>query len=288
MIPNNNVTVLPFYDALEKQNHRKYYAFGSIYQLVVPGNMLLPFQIVRPTSAQGTSYFDIKVYDKNGVFIKFLQYPMIDAGMRIKRFESLGYDVIFFPGNLMMNYLLADGIYYFKFYDGTNTWYSEMFMLLNDTVNYTLIEWSDSEDLIFNGGRIVYGIQNYKNRLYIDTQIGKPEYKYEEEIENRDGFSFHEKQISEKIFKFTFLAPEYLLDALRIVRLSDFVTIVSQGQTYTADSFLMTPKWQTQGDLASVECEFECDTIIKKIGRGLLPQNLPEFNNDFNNDFNID
>ena len=57
------------------------------------------------------------------------------------------------------------------------------------------------------------------------------------------------------------------------------------GEKYIADSFLITPKWQDQGDLAGVEAEFETDTVIKKIGRGKIVTNLGDFNGDFNNDF---
>lgn len=46
--------------------------------------------------------------------------------------------------------------------------------------------------------------------------------------------------------------------------MSDFVTVYSQGRKYDCDTFLITPKWQTQGNLASVECEFECATVVKK------------------------
>lgn len=52
--------------------------------------------------------------------------------------------------------------------------------------------------------------------------------------------------------------------------MSDFVTVYSQGRKYDCDTFLITPKWQTQGNLASVECEFECATVVKKIGRGYI------------------
>lgn len=67
--------------------------------------------------------------------------------------------------------------------------------------------------------------------------------------------------------------------------MSDFVTVYSQGRKYDCDTFLITPKWQTQGNLASVECEFDCATVVKKIGRGVIP---PETKGDYNNDFNND
>jgi hypothetical protein len=49
---------------------------------------------------------------------------------------------------------------------------------------------------------------------------------------------------------------------------------------------LITPKWQEQGDLAIVEAEFETDTVIKKIGRGVAVTIRGDYNEDFNNDYN--
>lgn len=69
--------------------------------------------------------------------------------------------------------------------------------------------------------------------------------------------------------------------------MSDFVTVYSQGRKYDCDTFLITPKWQTQGNLASVECEFECATVVKKIGRGVIPMTGGDYNKDFNNDLTI-
>ena len=47
----------------------------------------------------------------------------------------------------------------------------------------------------------------------------------------------------------------------------------------------MEPKWEDQGDLASVECEFETDTVIANIG-GYAPELLGgDYNDDYNNDY---
>ena len=73
---------------------------------------------------------------------------------------------------------------------------------------------------------------------------------------------------------------------MRIIRMSDNVLVTSLGITYNCDTFLITPKWQTQGNLASVEVEFQTETVIKKIGRGVVIGTGGDFNSDFNNDFN--
>ena len=114
-----------------------------------------------------------------------------------------------------------------------------------------------------------------------------PDYEFEEEGEERDGYFFPEKQISEKTYKFSFLAPEYLCDVMRLIRLSDIVQVTDKyGHLYNVDSFLIEPKWQQQGNLANVECEFQTDTVVKKIGRGYINGHA-DFNGDFNNDFKI-
>lgn len=69
--------------------------------------------------------------------------------------------------------------------------------------------------------------------------------------------------------------------------MADYATIEYHGQTYQLDTFLITPEWEKNGDVAVVSAEFDTATVAKKIGRGFIADNLGDFNNDFNNDFNI-
>jgi hypothetical protein len=133
---------------------------------------------------------------------------------------------------------------------------------------------------------IAYG-HGYRNTLYLNTQLGKPEYEFNEEGENRDGFFFPEKQISEKKYKCQVLAPEYLCDVMRLIRMCDHVRVTDKGRIYDCDTFLITPEWQEQGNLASVEIEFETDTVVKKIGKGYLSAGGADFNLDYNEDYLI-
>ena len=283
MTPNNNLSVLPWYSDIKYQNHRKTYAYGNIYPLFTPARTLLPFQIMRSTRASVIR--GVKLYTKIGTLFLDITTQIIESGLQIKAFPSLGIDVIINPGVLPMAITMPEGIYYATITDGVETWYSDMFTVVNDVSNYLKIEWYDVEDLIFDEGAIVYQSPAFKNVVYLCTEIGKPEYVFEEDGEKRDGYFFPEKQVSEKTYKFTFLAPEYLCDAMRIIRMSDIVNVTAEGRTYDCDTFLITPKWQTQGDIASVETEFECATVIKKIGKGFITPNNGDFNGDFNNDF---
>lgn len=283
MTPNNNLFPLPWYDSLERQNHRRDYAFGNVFPLITPDRKLLPFQISRDTRSNGITKLILR--NLQGQQIADIRSQMIETGLHVKRFQSEGYDLIIYTGNLPMAITTHEGLYYAEMSDGVQTWYSEVFDIVRTVDEYMMIEWWDEQPLYYEGGHIEYDGSKYKNRVYLQTQVGKPEYNFEEDGEDRDGYFFPEKQVSEKVYKFTFLAPEYLCDAMRIIRMSDHVEITSRGEKYNADSFLITPEWQQQGDLAAVEAEFETDTVIKKIGRAQAVIIKGDFNNDYSNDF---
>ena len=287
MIQNNNISVLPWYTSINEQNHRKSYAYGTIYPLFTPKRTLLPFQIMRNTSSRNIT--GAQLYDKNGVLFADITTALKETGLQIVPFASLGYDVIVYPSLLPFAIDTPDGIYYARMTDGVNVWYSEMFTIVGDLSGYLKIEWYDVENFVFDAGQIVYQNPKFHNVLYLCTELGKPEYTFDEEGETRDGYFFPEKQISEKTYRCMALAPEYLCDVMRFIRMSDKVFVTDKyGRQYDCDTFLITPKWQTQGDLASVEIEFETATVAKKIGRGYItPGRKGDFNNDFNNDFKI-
>lgn len=292
MYPSNNLSVLPFYTDIRLQNHRRSYAYGEIYPLITLTDTLLPFQIIRPRRENGIE--SVKMYYKDGTLFADITQPMIETGLRVMKNRPYhDVDTILYAGTLPMALDTPDGVFYVELSDGVQTWYSEMFTVVQDVSGYVKIEWYDAEDLLMDGNvGIVYTDDDtvttcFRNRVYLCTEIGKPEYTFSEEVNERDGYSFPEKQVSEKTYRCTILAPEYLLDAMRFVRLSDFVQVTDQrGQTYKCDTFLFTPTWQTQGDLASVEIEFQTNTAVKRIGWGYSTANKGDFSNDFNNDYN--
>ena len=148
------------------------------------------------------------------------------------------------------------------------TFYSDIFKFHNEHEMSKMlkIEWLDNENLEFDAGHIDY-TPPFKNEVYLKTQLGKPKYPFEEEGEERGGYFFPEKQISKKTFRFSAHGiPEYLVDAMRIIRMSDNVIITSFGIEYTSDTFLLEPVWTDVGDVATCNCEFDTDTVVKKIG----------------------
>ena len=156
--------------------------------------------------------------------------------------------------------------------------------------NYLKVEWYDRENLLLDDGAVCYKTPLYrvKHFLYLATELGKPDYTFEEEGEQRDGYFFPTKQLSEKVYRFTFVAPEYICDVMRFIRLSDIVNVYDPyGRVYKCDTFLITPKWLTQGDLAQVDCEFETNTVAKKVGASVDAEDIGgDYNIDYNNDYN--
>lgn len=284
MTQNNNFSVLPWYNSTDEQNHRKSYAFGNIYPLFSPANKMLPFQFMR--SARNNNITSVILYRKEGVQVSNLTAAMKETGLKVVKFPEMGYDVVVYPGSLPMASLnMKPGQYYLSMSDGVQVWYSEIFTVVFDVSTYLKIEWWDLENFVFDSGQIVYVNPSFKNVLYFASELGKPEYTFTDDGDDRDGYYFADKQISEKTYKVTVLAPEYLCDAMRFIRMSDFVRVTDKYErVYNCDTFLISPKWETQGDIASVEIEFQTNTVAKKTGRGSFAGN-GDFNNDFNNDF---
>lgn len=284
MTPNNNLSPLPFYKSLDEQNHRKSYAYGDIYPLFASAARLIPFQILR---AHDTNYNvgTCWLHRKDGSTVSEIRTKLIQGGLQILPFQDAGVDVIVYPAGEDVLTNIPDGIYYLEVNDAYNTYYSDMFTVVQDMTPYLKIEWRDAEDLYCEAGVIAYA-SGYWNTLYFCTELGKPDYEFEEEGDSRDGYFFPEKQISYKTYRFTILAPEYLCDVMRLIRMSDVIEVTDKyGNEYLCNSFLITPKWQVQGNLASIEVEFTTNTVVKKIGRGY--RFTGDFNDDFNRDFKI-
>ena len=284
MIPNNNLSVLPWYTSIDQQNARRWWVYNRVYPLFTPAGFLLPFQILRAhTNNVAINLFQI--YTKDGTLVGDFT-ENIRPYITIKKFALLGYDVIVYPGQLPIFAQFDNGQYYARLRVSGVDYYSEIFTVVNDIDPYLKLTWWDIDDFTMDAGTIVYANPTFKNVLYLQADIAKPEYPFEEEGENRDGYFFPTKQISEKRYRFNFLASEYLLDVMRFIRMADYAEIEYHGQRYSLDTFLITPEWEDNGDVAAVEAEFDTATVAKKIGLGYIKSQRGDFNDDFNNDFN--
>lgn len=269
MSRNNNLSVLPFYTNIDEQLSRRTYAFGEVYPLFVQKTYIHPFQIQVPIPSGGSpvTVTSVSLIDYN---TNTLVQDLTNAvTVTVKEYD--GYDVLVHRYGAVTGAAWNVGRYYLSIQTNYDAYYSEVFTVVDDISPYLRIEWWDEQDLVMRDSRIVYEVSTavkYHSVVFLDTQLGMPDYDFEEEGETRDGIYFPEKMISEKTYKFAFLAPEYLLDAMRFIRLSDHIQITDRnGVVYNADTFLLTPKWQAPGMLAGVDGEFQTAAVAKKIGR---------------------
>lgn len=257
---SNNFNVLPFYRSIKSQIDKRWYSFGDKWPIISKSTEIIPFQIVIQKSIASVSTLHI-VNCNTGADINLGIKPII--------ITRDGYSIIMLHSGInTLTEELSEGLYYIYFTADSVTMYSEIFSAIHSMDNYTKISYWNAESLYYKGGEICYD-NDFKYEMYIATTIGKPEYEFEEELTERAGYKFLESQISNKLYKFAFIATEPICDAMRLIRLSDYIQIESRGENYNALSFSYDVDWETQGNLASVEVEFTIDTIIQK---------LPSFN----------
>lgn len=279
------MSVLPWYDSIERQNARKWWVYNKVYPLFTPAGFMLPFQVMREHRTNEIVSFII--YKRDNSLVGDFTQVIKETGLKVVNpIGAREIDVIVYSGLLPAFTKFANGQYYAVMSDGVQTWYSEMFTIVNDISGYLKLEWWDVDDFYMDEGVIIYKSPLFRNKLYLCADIAKPEYIFEEDGETRDGYFFPAKQISEKRYHFTFLASEYLLDVMRFVRMADYAQITKNEQVYKLDTFLITPEWEDNGDVASVDAEFDTATVAKKIGRGFVTTTNGDFNNDYNDDFN--
>lgn len=288
MSRNNNMSVIPFYESLEEQDFRKWYSYGKVFPLVVSQNSLTPFFFVMPSTASLITNIEVyKLCCDNKSFIQegdynldfsedFKIYKNADETYWENKFTDAGmfvatageYKIVVFgPARNSLGFDL--GRFYLKFtLDDGSVRYSEVFTCVSDAElsRYLRIEWKNIVSLEYEDGVIPYSF-GLTNILYLDSDIGMPEYEFEEEGEERDGYFFAVKQVSWKLYKFVAVCPEYVCDVMRLIRLSDYISLTDPlGREYSATSFLMDVNWLDQGHYASIDCEFTTNTVVKAIG----------------------
>lgn len=279
------ISPLKFYDDFHKQNRYRSFAYGHVAPLITNPNVVFsPFQLIVSGNVS-------EVYVRNANTNKRVTGNVVekfkDAGLR--NVSKNGYKVLLFLGIFPLSGIIDyEGQYWLEIHSG-GWYYSEVFCFDNNIDDCLKVEyWNPEGDFALKNGVIVLGSENFHFILLLKSELGKPEYSFEEEATKRLGYSFIESQVSKKTYKFNTVIPEYLCDAMRIIRLCSQKKITCKGETYDAITFNMEVDWQEQGDLASVTCEFDVDNIITNLG-GFKHENLGgDFNNDYNNDYDIE
>ena len=266
---HNNFSPLAFRKKESKATYEKWYAFGKNYAIPASANTLIPFQFtdVNVGEIQPDSIEVVAVNQETGEGIK--------TGVYVSRDDMPEHGSVLYvsPGKNSFSEALPQGTYRAEFTIGTQVYISTPFCVIpgiETSSKYLLIEYWNDEKIAYPGGFITTGANNdFRYQMYVPATICKPKYEFEEELTKRAGYKFLELQTSTKVYAFTFVAPEFICDAMRLIRLSDYIRISHDGEYYNALNFEFDVDWQEQLYLAAVDCQFETDSIIQK---------LPSFN----------
>lgn len=256
MTPNNNLNPLAFYKSQNDMFKARPYNYGIKYPLYMPLNRVTPFQIIRGSS-ESTTLTSAKIYNDRGVEVatvtSYMSVNVVTIGnSKVMQFKCGNYANLT-PGQYTMRLVI-----------GNDTYYSEVFTAYANIGKLVKVEYYNADPIIFDEGALTYD-NGFKFELFLCTEIAKPEYLFEEESTKRGGFTFVENQISSKQYKMVIAAPEYLCDAIRIIRLHDHVAITKDGNAYEAYNFTPSYQWNDVGDLAQVTITFESNTVLQKI-----------------------
>lgn len=266
---HNNFSPLAFRKKESKATYEKWYAFGKNYAIPASANTLTPFQFTE---------LNIPVFDPDTIEVEAVNE---ETGESTKTGVYVSFDVMpehggvlyVSPGKNSFREALPQGTYRARFSIGAEVYISTPFCVIpgiETSSKYLLIEYWNDEKIAYPGGFITTGANNdFKYQMYVPATICKPKYEFEEELTKRAGYKFLELQTSTKVYAFTFVAPEFICDAMRLIRLSDYIRISHDGEYYNALNFEFDVDWQEQLYLAAVDCQFETDSIIQK---------LPSFN----------
>lgn len=266
---HNNFSPLAFRKKESKATYEKWYAFGKNYAIPASANTLTPFQFTE---------LNIPVFDPDTIEVEVINE---ETGEAKKTGVYVSFDVMpehggvlyVSPGKNSFREALPQGTYRARFSIGDEVYISTPFCVIpgiETSSKYLLIEYWNDEKIAYPGGFITTGANNdFRYQMYVPATICKPKYEFEEELTKRAGYKFLELQTSTKVYAFTFVAPEFICDAMRLIRLSDYIRISHDGEYYNALNFEFDVDWQEQLYLAAVDCQFETDSIIQK---------LPSFN----------
>lgn len=266
----NNFSPLAFRKKSQKATYKKWYAYGKEFALPFSTTELPPFQFTV-TNLPSFDPTTVEVF-----LVNEATEARIGTGIKIKVDTMDEHNSVLYvsPGSNVYAKSVEPGVYRAEFTIPEGETYVSTPICVTDGIetntNFVKLEYWNDEKLTYPNGFVTTGTDNdFKFQMYIPTTFFKPKYEFEEEITKRAGYKFLELQTCNKVFGFSFLAPEYICDALRLVRLSDYIRFTHDGEYYNALNFEYNPDWQDNGYLAAIECQFETDTIIQK---------LPSFN----------
>lgn len=272
MTNHTNYSVLPFYTDIKYQNHlrqqRTGYGNGEVWPLVSELKKCPPFQIIR-TETPGAILTVNLVRVSDGTTTD-ITTDITANGLQVQAFAP-DYDIIVYPATLDMDNLPNSiGHHYLIITDGTNSWWSEIFNVVNSVSTFIKVSFWHDERFNIPGGHISY-VEPFSNFFYLPGPITRPVYPLEEEIDERDQYEFLLHGASSKAFRWRSLVPEFMADIIRLLPLHYHRLVEFDGITFDGFTLKIEFKDWVQGDhLVPIEFSLTPDTQVQTTGK-LIP-----------------
>lgn len=276
MVLGYSISPIPFYDSLSEQFKNNPTAFGTNYPLLAMMDEPPTFFFFTDDDIDVSHIHNISIVQVGvqsiDVTSRFVGHGLLMADAEAEDGSHNSY-IRFSPSDDFAFSFPAVGMYYYVIEvnredDTPSVYYSELFCVKDDKQNAIRIEYGSPNLLTTPFGIIPLGSleAGFTLHMWVDALIGKPEYIFEETVTTRMGYEFMENCLTKKTYQFVVMAPEYLCDAMRLIKLCPDRTITQYNKSYHPITFDMSVDWQEQGDLAAVTVTFDTDTVITALG----------------------
>jgi hypothetical protein len=248
---------LPFYSSLGEQNSKKDYVDNDSI-LIFESDRLPTFALWRALDPSGLTNVTVSIKDSYDNLI----VTLVTATYLSLHTYTLAQYIL--PIDIALPSNLEEGnSYYIEIFDGTDTWYSEVFGVRDSMANYM--------KLSFSSGSILNSIMpNYDYEVFINQVLKVPEYPRFDDAEEKDGIKIYRSQILQKANVINVITtPEYLVDALMMLPMMDNVSLILQnGDSIDIQQVeVEDPEWteKNKGATALLTIKLIEYTVIKKL-----------------------
>lgn len=277
---NNNFSPMPFYEVSGNELDNKYlqsnqpYAYGAVFDMPIEGGWLMPFQFTVDFEVSSISSCDVIPIGNAGASESYTTLPIavVDQETGNTTVIHAGEQHSKLPvGRMYVRIVLVETV---SGSSVNHVYMSDIFTNIREATNnqhvipegYIRLTYTNDHPLVYNGGSIYFQDHKFGFDILIDATIAKPIYTFEEKSSDRLGYKYIEQQISNKQYGFTFVAPEYLCDALRFLPMCNQRTIADRLHSYNKITDVsIEVDWLEQGDLAQVTILFNNDTVIANL-----------------------
>ena len=252
--------------------HNRQYFYGDKYKLPIPVGHLLPAQFIRENGAGRGDITRMEVIDEAGTVTDVLSSAsgMIDYKSSPGGFS---YDVVRFRGTIPLTGTWEVGWYRALISDGIDTWQSDWFLWTDTPL--MKVEWWHVNHIAVSEGHIDYS-DGFKFWVYLNTDIGMPQYPYEEEVDRRAGVDLPFRKTSSKQYQFLTIVSEYLMDCMRLIPTNAEIRIYHLDDVLRVTKLRHAPiSWIERGDVAKTVWTFLTDTVTSTFAQTIGSLAMP-------------